>query len=50
MRGAESVSQYRPITEAETFRIEYWDLEEAKGSSPAATDRHGGPRPRGCHK
>ncbi|HEU5472909.1 MAG TPA: bifunctional aldolase/short-chain dehydrogenase [Actinophytocola sp.] len=30
MRGAESVSQYEPIGEAEKFRIEYWELEEAK--------------------
>jgi rhamnulose-1-phosphate aldolase/alcohol dehydrogenase len=30
MRGAESVSSYAPITEAEKFRIEYWTLEEAK--------------------
>jgi rhamnulose-1-phosphate aldolase/alcohol dehydrogenase len=30
MRGAESVSRYAPIDEAEKFRIEYWDLEEAK--------------------
>jgi rhamnulose-1-phosphate aldolase/alcohol dehydrogenase len=30
MRGAESVSQYQPISEAEKFRIEYWALEEAK--------------------
>jgi rhamnulose-1-phosphate aldolase/alcohol dehydrogenase len=30
MRGAESVSSYRPIDDAEKFRIEYWDLEEAK--------------------
>ena len=30
MRGAESVSTYRPIDEAEKFRIEYWELEEAK--------------------
>ena len=30
MRGAESVSAYAPITEAEKFRIEYWALEEAK--------------------
>jgi rhamnulose-1-phosphate aldolase/alcohol dehydrogenase len=30
MRGAESVSRYAPITEAEKFRIEYWALEEAK--------------------
>ena len=30
MRGAESVSSYAPISEAEKFRIEYWALEEAK--------------------
>ena len=30
MRGAESVSTYAPIGEAEKFRIEYWALEEAK--------------------
>ncbi|MEV3964529.1 bifunctional aldolase/short-chain dehydrogenase [Nocardia sp. NPDC050193] len=30
MRGAESVSRYRPIDESEKFRIEYWALEEAK--------------------
>ncbi len=30
MRGAESVSTYTPIDEAEKFRIEYWALEEAK--------------------
>ena len=30
MRGAESVSSYAPIDEAEKFRIEYWELEEAK--------------------
>jgi rhamnulose-1-phosphate aldolase len=30
MRGAESVSTYQPIDEAEKFRIEYWALEEAK--------------------
>ena len=30
MRGAESVSQYSPIDEAEKFAIEYWALEEAK--------------------
>ncbi|WPO75319.1 bifunctional aldolase/short-chain dehydrogenase [Streptomyces sp. KN37] len=30
MRGAEAVSSYRPIDEAEKFRIEYWELEEAK--------------------
>ncbi|MFB2580020.1 bifunctional aldolase/short-chain dehydrogenase [Herbiconiux sp. P15] len=30
MRGAESLSSYAPIDEAEKFRIEYWALEEAK--------------------
>ncbi|KPC84025.1 bifunctional rhamnulose-1-phosphate aldolase/short-chain dehydrogenase [Streptomyces sp. NRRL S-4] len=30
MRGAESVSSYAPIEESEKFRIEYWELEEAK--------------------
>ncbi|MBT2493246.1 bifunctional aldolase/short-chain dehydrogenase [Streptomyces sp. ISL-96] len=30
MRGAESVSTYAPIEEREKFRIEYWELEEAK--------------------
>lgn len=30
MRGAESVSRYGSIPEAEKFRIEYWELEEAK--------------------
>ncbi|HEY0718981.1 MAG TPA: bifunctional rhamnulose-1-phosphate aldolase/short-chain dehydrogenase, partial [Streptosporangiaceae bacterium] len=29
MRGAEAISSYRPISEAEKFRIEYWALEEA---------------------
>jgi rhamnulose-1-phosphate aldolase/alcohol dehydrogenase len=30
MRGAQAVSRYAPIDEAEKFRIEYWALEEAK--------------------
>jgi rhamnulose-1-phosphate aldolase/alcohol dehydrogenase len=30
MRGAEAVSAYAPIPESEKFRIEYWELEEAK--------------------
>ncbi|MGX5696257.1 bifunctional aldolase/short-chain dehydrogenase [Agromyces soli] len=30
MHGAESVSTYSPISDAEKFRIEYWALEEAK--------------------
>jgi rhamnulose-1-phosphate aldolase/alcohol dehydrogenase len=30
MRGAEAISTYAPINEAEKFAIEYWALEEAK--------------------
>jgi rhamnulose-1-phosphate aldolase/alcohol dehydrogenase len=30
MRGAEAVSSYQPVGEAEKFRVEYWALEEAK--------------------
>lgn len=30
MRGAEALSTYTPIDDAEKFRIEYWALEEAK--------------------
>jgi rhamnulose-1-phosphate aldolase/alcohol dehydrogenase len=30
MKGAESVSTYKPINDVEKFRIEYWSLEEAK--------------------
>ncbi len=30
MRGAEALSTYRPISDLEKFRIEYWALEEAK--------------------
>jgi len=30
MRGAESVSAYRPVAEQEAFDVEYWQLEEAK--------------------
>jgi rhamnulose-1-phosphate aldolase/alcohol dehydrogenase len=30
MRGAEGISSYAPIPESEKFRIEYWELEEAK--------------------
>jgi rhamnulose-1-phosphate aldolase/alcohol dehydrogenase len=30
MRGAEAVSSYQPIDDAEKFRVEYWELEEAK--------------------
>jgi len=30
MRGAEALSSYEPIAEAEKFRIEYWELEEQK--------------------
>jgi rhamnulose-1-phosphate aldolase/alcohol dehydrogenase len=30
MRGAETLSAYKGLSEAEAFRIEYWELEEAK--------------------
>ncbi len=30
MRGAEAISTYAPIDDAEKFNIEYWSLEEAK--------------------
>ena len=30
MKGAELIDRYQPINEAEAFRIEYWQLEEAK--------------------
>ena len=30
MRGAETISTYSPIDESEKFRVEYWELEEAK--------------------
>jgi rhamnulose-1-phosphate aldolase/alcohol dehydrogenase len=30
MRGAQALSRYAPIAEAERFRVEYWALEEAK--------------------
>ena len=30
MRGAETISTYEPIAESEKFRVEYWELEEAK--------------------
>jgi glutathione S-transferase len=34
MRGAEALSTYSPISDAEKFNIEYWALEEAKLSYP----------------
>jgi len=30
MKGAQTLSQYAPISESEKFKIEYWELEEAK--------------------
>ncbi|QFZ21423.1 bifunctional rhamnulose-1-phosphate aldolase/short-chain dehydrogenase [Saccharothrix syringae] len=42
MRGAESVSRYSPISEAEKFRIEYWELEEAKLRRMPAPRSHAG--------
>lgn len=42
MRGAEAVSSYVPIPEAERFGIEYWQLEEAKlRRAPAAAPLSG---------
>lgn len=42
MRGAEAISTYAPIPEAEKFRIEYWALEEAKLQRLPAPRRHAG--------
>lgn len=42
MRGAEAISTYRPIPEAEKFRIEYWALEEAKLRRLPAPRSHAG--------
>ncbi|MDG2025953.1 MAG: bifunctional aldolase/short-chain dehydrogenase [Acidimicrobiales bacterium] len=42
MRGAEAISTYRPIEEAEKFRIEYWALEEAKLARMPKPKRHAG--------
>jgi rhamnulose-1-phosphate aldolase/alcohol dehydrogenase len=42
MRGAEAISSYRPITEREKFRIEYWALEEAKLRRRPVPERHAG--------
>ncbi len=30
IRGAEALSSYEPVSEAEKFNVEYWELEEAK--------------------
>ena len=42
MRGAEALSVYSPISEAEKFRIEYWALEEAKLRRLPPPKRHTG--------
>ncbi|HEY1830287.1 MAG TPA: bifunctional aldolase/short-chain dehydrogenase [Acidimicrobiales bacterium] len=42
MRGAEAISHYAPINEAEKFRIEYWALEEAKLARLPRPQRHAG--------
>ena len=42
MRGAEAISTYTPIPEAEKFRIEYWALEEAKLQRMPAPRSHAG--------
>ena len=41
MRGAEAVSAYQPIPESEKFRIEYWELEEAKLAPPPEAEAAG---------
>ena len=43
MRGAEGLSTYAPIDEAEKFRIEYWALEEAKLPADAQAQAAGHP-------
>jgi rhamnulose-1-phosphate aldolase len=40
MRGAEGLSTYAPISDAEKFRIEYWALEEAKLTRMPAPRSH----------
>ncbi len=40
MRGAEALSTYEPISDAEKFRIEYWALEEAKLQRMPAPKSH----------
>lgn len=42
MRGAEALSTYSPISDAEKFRIEYWALEEAKLQRQPAPKSHQG--------
>nr|WP_274637486.1 bifunctional aldolase/short-chain dehydrogenase [Microbacterium bovistercoris] len=42
MHGAEAVSRYTPISDAEKFRIEYWALEEAKLQRRPAPKSHQG--------
>jgi rhamnulose-1-phosphate aldolase/alcohol dehydrogenase len=42
MRGAEALSTYAPIPEREKFRIEYWELEEAKLRRLPPPKRHAG--------
>ncbi|WP_418202268.1 bifunctional aldolase/short-chain dehydrogenase [Arthrobacter dokdonensis] len=42
MRGAEALSSYAPIEEAEKFRIEYWALEEAKLARLPGPKSHAG--------
>ena len=44
MRGAEAISTYVPIDEAEKFRIEYWALEEAKLARMPEAQAAGHPR------
>ena len=44
MRGAEALSTYAPVSEAEKFRIEYWALEEAKLAAAAKAQAADGSR------
>jgi rhamnulose-1-phosphate aldolase/alcohol dehydrogenase len=42
MRGAEAISTYAPISDAEKFNIEYWSLEEAKLARRPKPKSHAG--------
>jgi rhamnulose-1-phosphate aldolase/alcohol dehydrogenase len=42
MKGAEALSRYQPIPEREKFRIEYWQLEEAKLQRQPKPKMHAG--------
>lgn len=42
VRGAEALSTYQPIPDSEKFRVEYWDLEEAKLQRTPKPKSHAG--------